>query len=278
MDNEKKIAVLIDAENVSNKYAKLIMDEVNNYGNATYKRVYGDYSNPSVLAWMKNLQEYALTPALQCNYTSGKSASDSALVIDAMDILYSGKVSGFCLVSSDSDFTKLAMRLKEAGMTVIGMGEEKTPKALVAACETFKYLDLLYKKDEETEIAEESVTQPEVSAAMEDAALKVSENNAQAGIRQETAKAEENNCNIPKIDDIEKEVISIITTNAEEDGWINISELGINLSKRVPGFDPRNYQCGKLSSLLKKFNKIEVNAVVNPHNDLLKIVYAKIKD
>lgn len=262
MSEEHKIAVLIDAENVSNKYVKLIMDEVSNYGIATYKRVYGDYANPSVSAWMKNLQEYALTPALQCNYTSGKSASDTALIIDAMDILYSGNVSCFCLVSSDSDFTKLAMRLKEAGMMVIGMGEEKTPKAFVAACETFKFLDLLYRKEEEVEKA--------AAAAARSGAKKES---AQT---QKNAAAEDNS--IPKLADIEREVYSIIRTHAEEDGWINISELGINLGKRVPGFDPRNYQCSKLSTLLARFKNIEINTVENPHNKFLKIVYAKLKE
>ena len=221
MNEQPKLAVLIDAENVSNKYVKLIMDEVSNYGVATYKRVYGDYSNPSVSAWMKNMQEYALTPELQCNYTAGKSASDSALIIDAMDILYSGKVSGFCLVSSDSDFTKLAMRLKEAGMMVIGMGEEKTPKSFVNACENFKYLDLLYNKEEAEEKQRTATTRRNTNASSE----------KDAG----------DNDNLPKLSDIEKEVISIIRSNAEENGWINISELGINLSKRIPGFDPRNY-------------------------------------
>ena len=167
MNEQPKLAVLIDAENVSNKYVKLIMDEVSNYGVATYKRVYGDYSNPSVSAWMKNMQEYALTPELQCNYTAGKSASDSALIIDAMDILYSGKVSGFCLVSSDSDFTKLAMRLKEAGMMVIGMGEEKTPKSFVNACENFKYLDLLYNKEEAEEKQRTATTRRNTNASSE---------------------------------------------------------------------------------------------------------------
>ena len=218
MNEQPKLAVLIDAENVSNKYVKLIMDEVSNYGVATYKRVYGDYSNPSVSAWMKNMQEYALTPELQCNYTAGKSASDSALIIDAMDILYSGKVSGFCLVSSDSDFTKLAMRLKEAGMMVIGMGEEKTPKSFVNACENFKYLDLLYNKEEAEEKQRTATTRRNTNASSE----------KDAG----------DNDNLPKLSDIEKEVISIIRSNAEENGWINISELGINLSKRIPGFDP----------------------------------------
>ena len=207
MNEQPKLAVLIDAENVSNKYVKLIMDEVSNYGVATYKRVYGDYSNPSVSAWMKNMQEYALTPELQCNYTAGKSASDSALIIDAMDILYSGKVSGFCLVSSDSDFTKLAMRLKEAGMMVIGMGEEKTPKSFVNACENFKYLDLLYNKEEAEEKQRTATTRRNTNASSE----------KDAG----------DNDNLPKLSDIEKEVISIIRSNAEENGWINISELGI---------------------------------------------------
>lgn len=258
MNEQPKLAVLIDAENVSNKYVKLIMDEVSNYGVATYKRVYGDYSNPSVSAWMKNMQEYALTPELQCNYTAGKSASDSALIIDAMDILYSGKVSGFCLVSSDSDFTKLAMRLKEAGMMVIGMGEEKTPKSFVNACENFKYLDLLYNKEEAEEKQRTATTRRNTNASSE----------KDAG----------DNDNLPKLSDIEKEVISIIRSNAEENGWINISELGINLSKRIPGFDPRNYHCSKLSTFLKKFRSIELNPIENPHNKLLKVMYAKIKE
>lgn len=142
--SDRKMAVLIDAENVSGRYVKLILDEVSNYGTATYKRLYGDFQNSSVKAWMKNLQDYAITPVFQYNYTQGKNASDSALIIDAMDILYSGNVDGFCIVTSDSDFTKLVMRLRESGMTVLGMGERKTPNALVSACESFKFLDILY--------------------------------------------------------------------------------------------------------------------------------------
>ena len=147
MESQKKIALLIDAENVCQKYMKLIMNEINKYGVVTYKRVYGDFTNPSVSTWKSNLVDYAMTPVFQFNYTKGKNASDSAMVIDAMDILYSGKVSGFCLVTSDSDFTKLAIRLREAGNLVVGMGEQKTPNSLVAACETFKYLDLLYSEE-----------------------------------------------------------------------------------------------------------------------------------
>ena len=258
MNEQPKLAVLIDAENVSNKYVKLIMDEVSNYGVATYKRVYGDYSNPSVSAWMKNMQEYALTPELQCNYTAGKSASDSALIIDAMDILYSGKVSGFCLVSSDSDFTKLAMRLKEAGMMVIGMGEEKTPKSFVNACENFKYLDLLYNKEEAEEKQRTATTRRNTNASSE----------KDAG----------DNDNLPKLSDIEKEVISIIRSNAEENGWINISELGINLSKRIPGFDPRNYQFLYLTGYLTMVREKELQEMLPDGMYALTIPNAEIRE
>lgn len=159
MDKQDKIAVLIDAENVSKKYIKLIMDEVSDYGIATYKRIYGDFTNPSVMAWQDALRDFALTPVFQFNYTKGKNASDSALIIDAMDILYSGKVNGFCLVTSDSDFTKLAIRLREAGMIVIGMGEQKTPNSLVSACETFKFLDLLYQESLEEQAEDEKLSE-----------------------------------------------------------------------------------------------------------------------
>ena len=131
MESQKKIALLIDAENVSQKYMKLIMNEINKYGVVTYKRVYGDFTNPSVSTWKSNLVDYAMTPVFQFNYTKGKNASDSAMVIDAMDILYSGKVSGFCLVTSDSDFTKLAIRLREAGNLVVGMGEQKSKRQII---------------------------------------------------------------------------------------------------------------------------------------------------
>ena len=149
MQKQDKIAVLIDGENISRKYIKLILDEVIEFGTPTYKRVYADFSEGSASAWKDELRKYALTPIFQINYTKNKNASDSAMIIDAMDILYTGNVTGFCLVTSDSDFTKLANRLREAGMLVIGMGEKKTPISLVSACETFKYLDLLYKAEDE---------------------------------------------------------------------------------------------------------------------------------
>ena len=141
--DDKKIAVLIDAENVSGKYIKLILDEVSNYGSATYKRLYGDFQTPSVRAWMKNLRDYAITPVFQYNYTQGKNASDSALIIDAMDILHKEGVNGFCIVSSDSDSTRLASRIRESGKEVLGFGEKKTPKPFIKSCDKFIYVEIL---------------------------------------------------------------------------------------------------------------------------------------
>lgn len=165
MQKQDKIAVLIDGENISRKYIKLILDEVIEFGTPTYKRVYADFSEGSASAWKDELRKYALTPIFQINYTKNKNASDSAMIIDAMDILYTGNVTGFCLVTSDSDFTKLANRLREAGMLVIGMGEKKTPISLVSACETFKYLDLLYKAEDENKSSRKRNRQAAVSPA-----------------------------------------------------------------------------------------------------------------
>lgn len=256
MEDQPKIAVLIDAENVSAKYTKLIMDEVSNYGTATYKRIYGDFTVPSVKTWMDKIQEYAIAPVFQCNYTQGKNASDSAVIIDAMDILYSGNVNGFCLVTSDSDFTKLAIRLRESGMDVIGMGEQKTPNSLVSACETFKFLDLLYEGDNRSSkrVAAEKPAAEEKSAG----------NSAEAK-------------NIPTRKDIECEVISIVEAKAGDEEWIDLSEIGDSLPKRIPGFDPRNYKCQKLRQLIESFGSLETKAMQNPHNKLLKIVYVKVK-
>lgn len=143
---EQKFAVLIDSDNISPRYLKTIMDEITNVGVPTFKRIYGDWTTAEKQGWKKLLLEYALTPMQQYSYTSGKNSSDSAMIIDAMDILYTGDVDGFCLASSDSDFTKLATRLREAGKIVIGMGERKTPVAFKMACSQFKYLDTLTDK------------------------------------------------------------------------------------------------------------------------------------
>ena len=229
--DDKKIAVLIDSENVSGKYIKLILDEVSNYGSATYKRLYGDFQTPSVRAWMKNLRDYAITPVFQYNYTQGKNASDSALIIDAMDILYSGNVDGFCIVTSDSDFTKLVLRLRESGMTVIGMGERKTPNAFVSACETFKFLDILLNDENPSQNPSLPQTRKESEAD---------------GSRKEAEKESDPNAvsNIPNMEEMEKEIISIINTHADDDGWVD---------------------------------SVEVRSARNPHNKILSIIYVRVK-
>ena len=166
MDNELRIAILIDADNVSDKYIKIIVDEVANIGIATYKRIYGDWTSARLSSWKNVLLEDSIIPIQQYSYTTGKNATDSAMIIDAMDILYSGNVDGYCIVSSDSDFTRLAARLRESGMLVLGMGEEKTPKPFISACNQFKYLDLLYRNQQEEEKKQDEEKTVETAATV----------------------------------------------------------------------------------------------------------------
>lgn len=169
MSKEQQYAVLVDAENVSPKYINIIFDEASNYGVTTYRRIYGDWTSTRNNGWKDVLLDNSITPIQQYSYTHGKNASDSAMIIDAMDILYTESVDGFIIVSSDSDFTRLASRLRESGMKVIGMGESKTPNAFISACNSFKYLDILYQsiqEDEEPEMEEVAVSE-EVEAESE---------------------------------------------------------------------------------------------------------------
>ena len=216
-----RYAVLIDADNVAAKYTKYILDEVSNYGVVTYKRVYGDWTRPNLAGWKNMALDNAITPIQQYSYTTGKNATDSAMIIDAMDILYSNNVDGFCIVSSDSDFTRLAIRLRESGIHVIGMGERKTPKPFSTACNAFKYLEIL---------AEE-----EVQGAVE------------------TEKVE--------LKALESAIIRIISENANLQEEINIGELGSRLLNRYPDFDVRNYGYSKFSQFLKYFDCLSFRQV-----------------
>ncbi len=225
MSDVKRFAVLIDIENVSQKYIELIMDEASNYGDITIKRAYGDWTQQRSSSWKKTLLENSITPMQQFNNTFGKNSSDSALIIDAMKILYNNNVDGFCLVSSDSDFTRLAATLKEEGKTVVGMGESKTPAALIKACDSFKMLDVLYTKK-----------------------------------ATETAKASSNN--LTKLSTIEKAIKQIINANDDERG-MNIASLGNSLQRRYPDFDTRNYGAPKLSKFLQQFKSLEITKVEN---------------
>ena len=219
---DKRLAVLIDSENISIRYIKFILDEISNYGIATYKRAYGDWTNPSTAGWKEVVLKNSITPVQQYSYTTGKNATDSAMIIDAMDILYSHNVDGFCLVSSDSDFTRLAIRLRESGMHVIGMGEKKTPKPFSTACNAFKYLEV---------IAEE-----------------------------ETQGAGDDNDKV-EMQTLESAIIRIIAENANLQEEINIGELGSRLQGRYPDFDVRNYGYSKFSQFLKDFDCLSFRQV-----------------
>lgn len=241
MREEKRFAVLIDADNVSVKYIKYILDEISNYGIITYKRIYGDWTNPCTSSWKEVLLNNSITPIQQYSYTTGKNSTDSAMIIDAMDILYSNNVEGFCLVSSDSDFTRLATRLKESGMLVIGMGEEKTPKAFSAACNSFKYLDILVEEDSKAE----NISNNEGN----------NEEYKIAPISQIKAKEVQNMTDISIIEDA---MIKIITEFGDEEKGIDAGELGSRLGKRYPDFDVRNYGYTKLSKFLESFKSIGI--------------------
>lgn len=238
MEADRQIAVLIDADNVSPRYIRHILDEISNHGTPTYKRIYGDWTSTRMTPWKDVLLQHSIMPIQQYSYTTGKNATDSALIIDAMDILYSGHVDGFCIVSSDSDFTRLAARLREAGMYVIGMGERKTPMPFITACEKFKYLEVLatgVPDKENPEAGEEK--QPGPDGSMTD------------------------------IDELIATLRTIITENSDEDGWAFLGEVGNLINKRYPDFDTRNYGFAKLTPFLSSLKVFEIMSrkTSNPH-------------
>ncbi|MBT1706062.1 NYN domain-containing protein [Chryseosolibacter indicus] len=221
-----RLAVLIDADNVPYANVKGMMEEIAKYGTPTFKRIYGDWTKPTTSGWKGVLLENAITPIQQYSYTSGKNATDSAMIIDAMDILYSGRVDGFCIVSSDSDFTRLAIRLREAGMSVIGIGERKTPEPFITACDKFIYIEILSSDDN-----------------IPDAKQKRPKKDATPQVDKRTIKL----------------VKSSINDIADESGWAFLGELGTLILKKQPNFDPRNYGFKKLLHFIKSVDSIEVD-------------------
>lgn len=240
MENDKKIAVLIDADNVSDKYIKYIFDEISNHGTPTYKRIYGDWTKPQLASWKSVLLNYSITPIQQYSYTTGKNSTDSALIIDAMDILYSRNVDGFCIISSDSDFTRLAARLREAGMYVIGMGEKKTPTPFIAACEKFKYLEVLAGLVTDVSVNDEMSEKQQVSKEV-----------------------------LANRRELIKSIKNIIAERSDEEGWVGLGEVGTKLSMRYPDFDTRNYGHSKLSSFILSLNRFEIEAEKTNKRNLL---------
>ena len=230
-----KLAVLIDADNVPYANVKEMFEEIAKYGTPTFKRIYADWTKPTVSGWKNVLLENAITPIQQYSYSTGKNASDSALIIDAMDILYTGKVDGFCIVSSDSDFTRLATRLREAGMTVIGIGEKKTLTPFITACDKFIYIEILKKQKP-----------------------KPRENNASREPSKDVQPVAENPLN--KIGHEIKEMISdSVDDLADENGWAFLGELGSLIIKKQPDFDPRNYGYVKMLPLIRSLNQYKID-------------------
>ncbi len=242
-----KLAVLIDGDNIPSAYVKEMMEEIAKYGNPTIKRIYGDWTNPRLGKWKNVLLENAITPIQQYGYTSGKNATDSAMIIDAMDILYTGEVNGFCLVSSDSDFTRLATRLREAGMQVFGIGEKKTPNPFIVACDKFIYIEILKKRSEE-----------DVSETAE------SKTGSKSNIDKITSK------------DI-RFISSTIEDLADDDGWAFLGDVGSLLQKKQPNFDSRNYGFQKLTPLISSINTFEIERREDAKGRK-KLVYVKIRE
>ncbi len=236
-----KLAVLIDSDNVSYAYVKPMLEEIARYGTPTIKRIYGDWTQPTATGWKNVLLENAITPIQQYSYTSGKNSTDSALIIDAMDLLYSERVGGFCIVSSDSDFTRLATRLREAGMLVIGIGEKKTPAPFIAACDRFVFLEIIASKPEPEEDKSESEEKKKKSEPQKPQRPKV-----------------------PK--DIRLLVRNSANDVADEDGWAFLGEVGTMILRKNPAFDSRNYGYSKLSEFVKSLGIFEVDkrATSNP--------------
>lgn len=215
METTTKLAVLIDADNAQPTIIDSLLSEIANYGIASVKRIYGDWTTPSLKGWKDILLQHSIQPMQQFAYTKGKNATDSAMIIDAMDLLYTGNFDGFCIVSSDSDFTKLASRIRESGLLVYGFGEKKTPSAFVSACDKFIYTEVLRAKADESEaIAKKSANE----------------------LKQDT-----------KLVNL---IRNAVEASSDESGWAQLAPVGSNIAKQSPEFDPRNYGYAKLGELV----------------------------
>ena len=246
-----RIAVLIDADNIPSTNVKGMMEEIAKYGTPTFKRIYGDWTKPNVTGWKSVLLENAITPIQQYSYTTGKNATDSAMIIEAMDILYTEKVDGFCIVSSDSDFTRLALRLREAGMMVIGLGEKKTPNPFIVACDKFIYLEILKAPE-----------------AKPNARIEIGKDKKESKGEVETLKK------------VDRETINLISSTitdlADDSGWAFLGEVGNLLLKKQPDFDPRNFGFAKLAPLIKSIGKFEID-MRETDKKTIKLVYVRVK-
>lgn len=267
-DRSLRLAVLIDADNASRTAMRDVMAEIAVYGTPTIKRIYGDWTTPNMASWKPILLETAITPVQQYSYTTGKNSTDSAMIIDAMDILYAGQCDGFVLVSSDSDFTRLATRLREAGMKVYGMGEKKTPQPFIVACDKFIYIEVIRAAAKEEESTEAELLAAPCAQAEPP---KTSRKGKKKGAAEPPAPVEpepiplEPDRKVPK--EIEELIADALDMIADEDGYAFMGELGNLIIRQQPDFDARNYGFSKLTQLIKSLDRFEVDVrqTSNPH-------------
>lgn len=271
-EKDLRLAVLIDADNASRTAMKDVMAEVAVYGTPTIKRIYGDWTSPNMSTWKPLLLENAIAPVQQYAYTTGKNATDSAMIIDAMDILYSGRVDGFVLVSSDSDFTRLATRLREAGMKVYGMGERKTPNPFIVACDKFVYIEVIRAAGEKARAAERAQAEREKKEREKAEQARVESTKAQpkkSARKKAVPEPEPRTAQPEPKSSVEAEppvpaaVVELLADSvediADEDGYAFMGDLGNLLVKKQPDFDPRNFGFSKLTKLVKALDRFEVD-------------------
>lgn len=275
---DKKFAVLIDADNISHRKIKDILDEIATYGTPTIKRIYGDFTDTKSASWKNVLLENSITPIQQYAYTTGKNATDSALIIDAMDILHEESVDGFCIVSSDSDYTRLASRVRESGREVLGFGEQKTPKPFIQSCNKFIYVEILGQPEPEPEIEPE----PKPASAKKASKKRLDHNT----VNKETPKPTENKNGASSQDikqrlPIDKKFKTLLTTTIEnlsdDSGWAFLGAVGNVIAKKMPDFDARNYGFKKLSTLVESLSKIIEIEVRESGNTSPKLIYVRSK-
>jgi uncharacterized protein (TIGR00288 family) len=230
--DSSRLAVLIDGDNTTPSIIEALLAEIAKYGSATVKRAYGDWTTSNLRGWKEAINAHAIQPMQQFAYTTGKNATDSAMIIDAMDLLYTGNLDGFCLVTSDSDFTKLASRLRESGKTVYGFGEPRTPQSLVAACDKFVYLDVLRHPDKPKENSEADATA--------------------------TAPTRRSGSELRGDAKLVRWLRDGIDASSDDDGWANLGGVGSHVAKQAPDFDSRNWGYAKLVDLMTAIELFEV--------------------
>jgi hypothetical protein len=250
-----RLAVLIDADNAQAAVIDGLLAEIARFGEATVKRIYGDFTAPTSSSWKKVLQQYAIKPVQQFAYTTGKNATDSTLIIDAMDLLYTRKFDGFCLITSDSDFTGLAMRLREEGLTVLGFGEKKTPDAFRNACHKFVFTEVLRP-----------------SATGDSASVTKAANDQKTTPPQPSADAPEPKQEFPK-----KFMLAALEQSSDDEGWAHLGTFGSYLTKLQPDFDSRLYGFKKLSDLVKAKTDIFVTEERQTQGAAQKVLYLRAK-